>query len=654
MRLAYFSPLPPSRTGIADYSAALLQELTQLAQVDVFTDPPADFDPELYDECVYHMGNNAFHVNICDLALRHPGVIVLHEANLHHLHAERTIRRDRWDEYVAGVEEDSGPEALAYAERVRRLEVGPDYDGVPMLRQLLKASKAVIVHSDYVGAACRQYGFTGPIGRIWHGAWTDDASVQRRVETRSRLGLKPGTPLIGTFGFLKPYKRIAESLRAFRRLLRVQPEARMILVGEPHPVLALDSLLAGLQLESSVRVIGFAEAQEFDDLIAACDVVLNLRFPTVGESSGSLLRALSFARPTIVSDVGAFAEYPDSILLKCPLGEAEEDTLYELLSLLCTRRDLAAELGERARAWVRNECSWSIAAQQYAGFLQAVHEQRPWPADQPAPAAETYGAHVPTAYLKSWAVDEGSRGYIDQHANRFARTLALTPMGGPGKSVLEMGAYLQITPSLKTKLHYEHVRGAYYGAAGYSDEKHVVSSEGESFSCTVDHFNAEKDPYPYANESYDTVLCCELLEHLAEDPMFLMAEIHRILKPGGHLVLTTPNASSARAIAAILQGYHPGFFPAYILPRRPGEEAEARHNREYTPRELYRLFYDAGFDILRLETGEFAEETHPELEWITALLRSQHLETELRGDDTFIVGRKAGPLRERYPIWLYQ
>jgi SAM-dependent methyltransferase len=144
-----------------------------------------------------------------------------------------------------------------------------------------------------------------------------------------------------------------------------------------------------------------------------------------------------------------------------------------------------------------------------------------------------------------------------------------------------------------------------------------------------------------------------LIEHLPGDPMHMMSEINRILKPGGHLVLTTPNIVSSRAIAAILQGYHPGFFPAYIKPAEPGAEVEARHAREYAPREITHLFLDAGFETTLLETGEFRDEPHPEHGWIQHLLQGYELTTELRGDGIYAVGVKRGDVRDRYPAWLY-
>jgi SAM-dependent methyltransferase len=136
--------------------------------------------------------------------------------------------------------------------------------------------------------------------------------------------------------------------------------------------------------------------------------------------------------------------------------------------------------------------------------------------------------------------------------------------------------------------------------------------------------------------------------------MAMMSEINRILKPGGHLVLTTPNIVSARAISAILQGYHPAFFPAYIRPRKDDEEPEARHNREYAPMEIQHLLTDAGFEVVRLETGEFLEEPHPEFRWVIHLLDRYMLMRDLRGDGIYVLARKIGGVRNRWPEWLYQ
>lgn len=654
MRIALFSPMPPSKSGIADYSAALVESLSRIAEVEVFTERGARFSSSSSPAMpIYQIGNNGFHSFVYEQALAEPGIVVLHESNLHHLVAEMTIKRNDWEAYLREVEFDAGVEALRFAQRVRALEVGPDYEGVPMLRRLLKSARGVVVHSRFVQADVERAGFGGPVAVIPHGAWIPEADG---YGYRQRLGLQPGTPLIGIFGFLKPYKRITESLRAFRRLVRVEPRAKMILVGEPHPDFPLRSIIAGLGLDESVRVLGFTPLDDFVGYIAACDIVLNLRWPTVGESSGTLLRSLGLGRVVVVSDVGSFAEYPDDICLKVPVDATEEETLFEDLHTLAARPDLARAIGQRARQWVSRECNWDIVAKRYLAFADAVSNGRPW--TEPAAGSEA-ASELPKSipvepeYVAGWTETEESRDYLKTHSRRMIRTLEITPMGGPDKRVLEMGAYLQITPALKSKLCYGEVRGCYYGQAGKVERKTVTSAAGETFECEVDLFDAERDVFPYSGGHFDTVLCCELLEHLPGDPMHMMGEINRILKPGGALVLTTPNIASLRALSAALQGYHPGFFPAYIHPAEEGQETEARHNREYAPREISLLFRDAGFETALLETGEFRDVPHPEHEWVLHLLEHYNLSSELRGDGIYAVGVKQGPVRERYPAWLY-
>lgn len=637
--------MPPSKSGIADYSATLVEHLRARAEVDVFTGPAQTFHPERYDALLYQIGNNPFHAHAYETALKHPGVVVMHESNLHHLIADLTIKRGDWDGYLREVEYNGGAPALEFARRVRALETGPDYEGVPMTRRILESARGVIVHSRFMVEQMRAAGYRGPIAAIPHGAWIPQAD---RNGYRFRLGVDEATPLIGVFGFLKPYKRITESLRAFRRLVRVAPDARMILVGEPHPDLPLESLIRTLELDAHVRVLGFTPLEDFTGYLAACDIVLNLRYPTVGESSGSLLRALGLGKAVLVSDVGSFAELPDDICLKTPVGPGEEDLIFEYLNLLVSRPDMARSLGDRARQYVERECSWERVAQRYIWFLRGESgeegEEGRKPQAEAAPASP--------AELLGWTGDREARQYVRTHLTRLQKTLQITPPGGPSDRVLEMGAYLQITPSLRSRLGYGEVRGCYFGPAGETVHKTVESETGERFECDIDLFDAEKDRFPYPDEWFSTVLCCELIEHLHEDPMHMMAEINRILKPGGHLVLTTPNIASLRAVSAILQGYHPGFFHAYLRPRPQGP-ADARHNREYAPREIHQLLENAGFEVALLETGEFLEEPRPEHGWVAHLLERYSLPTHLRGDGIYALGRKAGGVRERYPCWLY-
>lgn len=269
-------------------------------------------------------------------------------------------------------------------------------------------------------------------------------------------------------------------------------------------------------------------------------------------------------------------------------------------------------------------------------------------AQRTEPRAEDFAAEI-----RSWVHDRpNDASYVETHLTRLVKTLEITPPGTEQDAALEMGAYLHITPALQRKLGYGEVRGCYLGPVGESNSRTVTSSAGDSFSCEIDLFNAETDVYPYPDGRFATVLCCELLEHLYEDPMHLMGEINRILRPGGRLVLSTPNVCSLRAVAATLLNYHPGLFHHYVKPDADGAR-DPRHAREYAPRDVQALFEAAGFEVVRLETAPYLERRSLELEWVRHLLARYELPQDLREDSIFCVGRKAGPVRERYPAALY-
>ncbi|HYM10311.1 MAG TPA: methyltransferase domain-containing protein, partial [Bryobacterales bacterium] len=351
-----------------------------------------------------------------------------------------------------------------------------------------------------------------------------------------------------------------------------------------------------------------------------------------------------------------------------PVGEQEVDFIYEYLNLLVERPEIARAMGERARRWVLENCSWDRVACQYAGFLEAVAQGREWspPAPQPAPSAPLPAPETPLTEIATeppehpWAgyilgyasASQEQLGYVRTHLTRLVHTLEITPPGTAADRILEMGAYMHITPALQNLLGYGEVRGSYLGPLGRVDRREARSSSGEVFSCFIDCFDAEKDPFPYPDGHFSTVLCCELLEHLYHDPMHMMSEINRILRPGGALVLTTPNICSLRAINAILLTYHPGFFHQYIRPEPDGEIAP-RHNREYAPRDVQLLLEQAGFAVALLETAPYLVEPSAANEWVLHLLDRYGLSKDFRDEGIYAVGKKVSGVKCRYPEGLY-
>jgi glycosyltransferase involved in cell wall biosynthesis len=340
MKVAYYSPLPPSRSGIADYSALLLPELEK--RIDVVLARPGRFrrDPPA-DVALYHVGNDAeAHGWIVDALRRRPGVTVLHDFVLHHLVVGLTFARGDAAGYLAAMEREDGlvGRLLAYAVLDNKLpplwETRPE--DFPLAGEVLDHATGLIVHSHYVERRARESGFAGPIARIPHPAWPVPSIEPADVR---------GEPLYGCFGHLNETKRIEELVSAFARLRELRPGARLLLVG------SLAVRLDRLELPDGVEHRDYVPEDELWSLMAACDAIVSLRSPTMGETSGSAIRALSLGKPLVVSDVGWFAELPSDVVIKVPADEREEDTLLAALEALADP-DIRTAMGERARELV--------------------------------------------------------------------------------------------------------------------------------------------------------------------------------------------------------------------------------------------------------------------------------------------------------------
>ena len=257
-------------------------------------------------------------------------------------------------------------------------------------------------------------------------------------------------------------------------------------------------------------------------------------------------------------------------------------------------------------------------------------------------------------FLRSVDVpNEDARNYRDIHIERIARTLSMVPPPGATKRVLELGAYMQMTPVLQCVLGYEEVRGAYFGPLGRVDTKTITVGGKEVFRCFVDLFDAEKDRFPAEDAHYDTVLACEIIEHLLHDPMFMLLEINRVLVDGGTVVLTTPNVASFTAVGRLLECTgNPQLYSMYPNPFGEYKDTEIPHVREYTPQELAEAVQAAGFEVKYLFTEKIAG-YNSDL-FIRAVLESNGYSTALRGEQTYLIAKKrAGAEIKRYPAFLY-
>src|SRR5579885_274416 len=263
--------------------------------------------------------------------------------------------------------------------------------------------------------------------------------------------------------------------------------------------------------------------------------------------------------------------------------------------------------------------------------------------------------HEIAAFVRSLdQPDQSTRTYLEIHLPRIARTLDLIPPPRTSGRVLELGAYMHMTPALQCVLGYKEVRGAFLGPLGRTDEKSATAGGRELFRCFVDLFDAEKDRYPYPDGRFECVLACEIFEHMLHDPMHMLVEIHRVLEENGTLLLTTPNVASFTAVARVLeQSGNPQLYSKYADPRRAYAETEIGHVREYTPPELREAIESAGFEM-----DNFFSEVIPGYgteSWVREFLERNGFSTAFRGEQLYAIARKRGAKKiVRYPEFLYE
>jgi glycosyltransferase involved in cell wall biosynthesis len=363
MRVAYYSPLPPARSGIADYSALLVPALRK--RLDVVIAEPGKRAPSA-DVALYHLGNDPdAHGWIVDALKERPGVVVLHEYVLHHLVAGVTIGRGDGRGYLDAMERELGVAGrllgLGVLDNLLPLLWETQPERFPLSGVYLDQATGLIVHSDYVGERAREAGYVGRLWRIPHPGWPHGA-----IEPSTDV---TGDPLIGCFGFLNMNKRIPQLLEAFALLRRRHPGAKLLLVGGAGDRFDVGRRLERLGLTEGVERLDYVPEERMWSLMAACDVLVNLRYPTMGETSGSVIRALSLGRPLVVSDIGWFAELPDDVVLKVPVDDYEVDVLEAALEFGVGH---GSELGANARAYVEREHDLGHVADLYAAALETA------------------------------------------------------------------------------------------------------------------------------------------------------------------------------------------------------------------------------------------------------------------------------------------
>ncbi|HEY0847589.1 MAG TPA: glycosyltransferase [Noviherbaspirillum sp.] len=392
-RLAFVSPLPPERTGIANYSVELLPALMQHYDIELVSDqrefalPPAlaalprrtvgwfAENGSSYDRIVYQVGNSPFHSHMFGLLHQHPGTVVLHDFFLSGALAyEETTGR------MPGV----WSQALYYAHgyialQTRCTDAEEAKRNYPCNLDVLQAASGLIVHSDY----------SRVLARKWYGPdagedWTviphlrTAATSFDRAGARKQLGIGEDAFVVCSFGFVDPTKLTHRLLEAWLASpLRTDPRCELVLVGENHGGEYGAKLLARIRecgMENKIRITGWTDDEVYNLYLQAADASVQLRTMSRGETSGAVLHCLNYGLPTIVNANGSMADLAEEAVWKLP-DEFADAELVTALATLWSDSAKRHALAAAARTLIQTRHDPARCAEQYAQAIEAAHRK---------------------------------------------------------------------------------------------------------------------------------------------------------------------------------------------------------------------------------------------------------------------------------------
>lgn len=401
--LAYISPLPPEKSGIADYSVELLAELEAYYDITLVvsvasaagvaaTAPgrrlplltPEQFDAQAgrFPRRLYHFGNSNPHQYMFPLLERHPGIVVLH------------------DFFLSGVidnMERDGVQPLAYLRALyashghsgllahKELGHNPSIWAMPSNKAVLDQAAGVIVHSDFSRTLAEQWYGPGSADSwrtlpLLRGLPRQTAPEQARADARRQLGIADGDFLVCSFGMLGPTKLNHRLLDAFLASpLARQANCRLLFVGENEGGqygIELQRRINGKDCAAQIAITGFVSAGDYQRYLAASDAAVQLRTQTRGETSASVLDCLLHGVPTIINAHGAAASLPDEVLLKLP-DLFDEAALGAALAVLLEQPARRAELAAAGRAFVRRHHAPAEVGRQYHAAIEHFSRRGP-------------------------------------------------------------------------------------------------------------------------------------------------------------------------------------------------------------------------------------------------------------------------------------
>jgi glycosyltransferase involved in cell wall biosynthesis len=400
--IAFLAPLTPIRSALADHAEGILPLLAERFDVTIVTSgtykpsrplfaatstvPIAcisyreyQMHRDRFDLVVYQLGDEPeIHGYMLDALPEQPGLVLLNDLVMHHAIIGRTLAQGNPDAYLAEMRYSYGQRGVRLAKTVIAGQADELTWRLPLVERILDQSLAVAGFNRYMcdqitklrpELPCRliPYPFYLPAGF---------PEVYDGTDLRRRLGLQD-RPVVASFGFFIPDKRLQLVMRAFKSLLRTHPDAYYLLVGGASPYYDLAAELRAEGLEGHVGLTGWQDPISFVKHMYVADVAVHLRWPHIGGTPYTPIRLLGLGVPTIVSDIEPLAEIPDAAVMRIqPNVMDEEKRLTECMERLLGNPALAEEMATTGQAYIRERHDLGQIADDYVAYFEWAVQER--------------------------------------------------------------------------------------------------------------------------------------------------------------------------------------------------------------------------------------------------------------------------------------
>jgi glycosyltransferase involved in cell wall biosynthesis len=391
-RLAYVSPLPPQRSGVADYSVELLPELARHYDIDVIVAQQTVADPwirancairdvawfkrngHLYDRILYHFGNSSLHQHMFDLPELHPGVVVLHDFYLSGIIAHIDRHHGRSGFWYWALYHSHGYHAVQ--DCLTADAISDSIWKYPANLPALQNAVGVIVHSNYSRRLAKHF-----YGETASDSWKVIPFPRRlpqlagREIARKALGFADHDFVLCSFGHAEQIKLNYSLLHAWQQSgLADDPNCHLVFVGEEHHGdygAEIRRLIGEAPARKRICITGFVAPEVYQQYLRAADAAVQLRTLPCGETSGAVFDCMGYALPTIVNAHGSMVELPKDCVAMLP-NEFDHTELALALNMLRADPARRAVLSEQARSYVKDHLSPHLVADQFYAAIEQL------------------------------------------------------------------------------------------------------------------------------------------------------------------------------------------------------------------------------------------------------------------------------------------